>query len=122
MNTVQSEMKRPELLQIKSILCPVDFSEFSAKAYDYALSLAHRYRARLFVEHVVQPLTSAYPYYAFPDAWNDIYWNLDAHADTELKKMVQAHGWDGVRPDLIVHRGLVPDAILSFAQVQSVAI
>src|SRR5215471_6034938 len=115
MNTVKSEPKS-ELLQIKSILCPVDFSEFSAKAYEYAVSLAHHYRARLFVEHVVQPITSAYPYYAFPDAWNDIYWNLDAHADKELKKMVQANSWNGVRPDLIVHRGLVPEAILSFAQ------
>jgi nucleotide-binding universal stress UspA family protein len=48
------------------ILCPVDFSEFSAKASEYAYSLAKHYQAKLFLEHVVQPLTIAYPYYSFP--------------------------------------------------------
>lgn len=120
MSTLQTEVKRPGLLNIGRILCPVDFSEFSARAYDYALSLAHHYRAKLFLEHVVQPLTSAYPYYAFPDSWNDIFWNLDAHADIELRKLVQSHAWDGVRPDLVVQRGFVPESILSFAKAQSV--
>jgi hypothetical protein len=69
---------------------------------------------------IVQPLTSAYPYYAFPDSWNDVYWNLDAHADAELKKLVKAGHWNGVRPDLIVQRGPVSASILAFAQAQSV--
>jgi hypothetical protein len=30
--------------QIQSILCPVDFSEFSAHAYEYAESLAWHYK------------------------------------------------------------------------------
>jgi nucleotide-binding universal stress UspA family protein len=120
MSTSPVPVKPPSILTIERILCPVDFSEFSAKAYDYALSLAHHYRAKLFLEHVVQPITSPYPYYAFPDSWSEIYWNLDAHADTELKQLVQTHRWNGVQPDLVVHRGPVPASILSFADVQSV--
>ena len=39
--------------QIKQILCPVDFSESSARAYDSAQSLARHYQAKLFLQHVV---------------------------------------------------------------------
>ena len=38
--------------RFKSILCPIDFSEFSVKAYDYAQSLAWHYKAELLVQHV----------------------------------------------------------------------
>jgi nucleotide-binding universal stress UspA family protein len=120
MSTIPTQIERPRVLSIKRILCPVDFSEFSDKAYDYAASLAHHYGAKLFLEHIVQPLTSAYPYYAFPDSWNDVYWNLDAHADAELKKLVKAGHWNGVQPDLIVQQGPVSASILAFAQAQSV--
>ena len=33
------------MLEIKLIVCPVDFSEFSIRPYHYALSLAEHYRA-----------------------------------------------------------------------------
>ena len=36
------------MLRIERILCPIDFSEFSARAYDYAQSLARHYQAKLF--------------------------------------------------------------------------
>ncbi len=52
------------MTRIERILCPVDFSGFSAKAYDYAYSLARHYDARLILQHVVQSLSAAYPYYA----------------------------------------------------------
>jgi len=38
--------------QIERILCPIDFSEFSETAYDYAQSLAWHYKATLFLQHV----------------------------------------------------------------------
>ena len=31
------------MLAIERVLCPIDFSEFSAKAYDYAYSLVRHY-------------------------------------------------------------------------------
>ena len=43
--------------QIERILCPIDFSEFSEKAYDYAQSLAWHYKATLFLQHVIDSLT-----------------------------------------------------------------
>jgi hypothetical protein len=39
---------------IKLILCPIDFSEFSERAYQHALSLAEHYQAKLVAQHVVE--------------------------------------------------------------------
>lgn len=43
-----------EHMQIKSILCPVDFSEFSLTAFTYASCIARRLRSRLIVQHTVE--------------------------------------------------------------------
>jgi nucleotide-binding universal stress UspA family protein len=114
------EVRQVGTVRIEWILCPVDFSEFSTRAYEYALSLARHYRAKLFLQHVVQPLTSAYPYYAFPDSWNELYWNLDANASAELRKLVQAHDRNGIQPECVVQRGLPPESILAFAKEHAV--
>jgi hypothetical protein len=42
------------MLEIKRILCPIDFSEFSARAYRHALSVAEHYRAKMVALHVVE--------------------------------------------------------------------
>jgi nucleotide-binding universal stress UspA family protein len=108
------------MLKIERILCPTDFSEFSGRAYDYAQSLAKHYDAKLFLEHVVQPLTSAYPYYAFPDSVNEINWNLYANAETQLQEFMKVHTRNGRKPECIVHEGIATDSILSFADKQGV--
>ena len=42
------------MLEVKLILCPIDFSEFSVRAYRYALSLAEHYRAQVVAQHIVE--------------------------------------------------------------------
>jgi universal stress protein family protein len=44
------------MLELKRILCPVDFSEFSVTAYRHALSLAQHYRAKLVAQHIIKQL------------------------------------------------------------------
>ena len=48
------------MLRIERILCPVDFSESSLTAYDYAQSLARHYQAKLFLQHVVDFILPSY--------------------------------------------------------------
>jgi len=108
------------MLKIDKILCPMDFSEFSVKAYEYAQSLAKHYGAKLYVEHVVQSLTANYPYFSFPEAMSDIYFDLSEKAESELKELVKTHTLDGIQPEFVVERGPVPDGILSFSEKQSV--
>ena len=98
----------------------MDFSEFSTKSYEYAHSIAQRYGAKLFVEHVVQPLTMGYPYYAFPESVNQVYWDLTTDAAKHLKEVVQKYQWNGIHPEFFVQEGFVTDSILAFAEKQSV--
>jgi nucleotide-binding universal stress UspA family protein len=105
------------MLKIERILCPVDFSEYSIRAYDYAYSLAKHYGARLVLEHVVQPITVTYPYYGFPDVTAyDLYWNVSSDAEKRLQDLVRTHGANGVRPEWVVEKGVAPDAILGLAE------
>jgi nucleotide-binding universal stress UspA family protein len=108
------------MMRIEKILCPLDFSEYSAKAYDYAQSLAQHYGARLLLQHVVQPLASTYPYYAFPDSINEVFWNLDSHAEKKLAEFVAEHQRNGLNTERFVHSGTVTDCVLEFAGKEGV--
>ena len=47
--------------QITRILCPVDFSDFSRHAVDYALAVAHWYGGAITALHVVPPPAAVQP-------------------------------------------------------------
>ncbi len=106
-------------MKIERILCPVDFSDFSAKAFDYAHSLARHYSAKLFLEHVVEPPLSPYPYYALPDSVNEISWKLSEVAEKHLHELVATHAPNGIQPQVVVHSGLVTESILAFANTHA---
>lgn len=106
------------LINIEKIVCPVDFSEFSTKAFEYAYSLARHYRAKLLLEHVIQPVAVTYPYYAFPATWTEIDWDMTSSAEKELNKLAQRHARNGLQPEFAVHKGVIPESILSFAEEQ----
>lgn len=108
------------MLKIERILCPTDFSEFSDKAYDYAESLAQHYGSKLYLEHVVQPLPSAYPYYAFPDSVHEVFWHLRKHAERRLQNFIEAHARDGIQVEGVVQEAGIAESILGFAEKQTV--
>ena len=41
------------MINIKNILCPVDYSIYSEKALNYAIEFAEKYGAKLFLIHVL---------------------------------------------------------------------
>jgi universal stress protein A len=51
-------------MNIKSVLCPVDFSESSDAALQYASLLASEAEARLYIVHVEEPLRECPPDFA----------------------------------------------------------
>jgi len=101
------------------ILCPIDFSEFSIRAYQHALSLAAHYGAKLIALHVVE--LWRYPYADYAATAGD-YANfrraLHEGGKAQLRDFVRTHPHDEVQPELIVYEGRAPDSILSFAQEQ----
>jgi nucleotide-binding universal stress UspA family protein len=106
--------------QIERILCPIDFSEFSVTAYDYAQSLAWHYKATLFLQHVIDSLTPFYPYHAFPDAYNEICRKLRADAEQQLQEFAKKHSRRGIQPRCNVQDGVATDLILRSAEVEAV--
>jgi nucleotide-binding universal stress UspA family protein len=110
------------MLKINRILCPIDFSEFSLLAYDYAQSLAWHYRATLLLVHVTETLTPMYPYYAFPNAYLEISQELRTHAEQQLQEFAKTHTRHGVQPECSVHDGAVANVILDLAEVQGVSL
>jgi nucleotide-binding universal stress UspA family protein len=106
--------------KIERILCPIDFSEFSERAYEYAQSLAWHYKATLFLQHVIDSLTPPFHRNPFPDSYNEMCQALRAAAAEQLQEFAQTHSWRGIQPQCTVQDGIVTDLILDFANVQAV--
>ena len=107
------------MLEIKSIVCPVDFSEFSARAYHRAVSLAEHYRAKLVAQHVIE--LSHYPYADYAASAGD-YENFSRAmlegGKEQLREFVKKNTQGEIQTELVVSQGTAPDSILSFAQEQ----
>jgi nucleotide-binding universal stress UspA family protein len=108
-------------MQFKRILCPVDFSDFSASAYEYALTVAEYYKAHLAALHTVE--LSKYPYADYVGAtgdFADLSRALCEGGKAKLQEFVKQHSGHGVEPQLVVGQGHASDLILSFAQKHNV--
>jgi len=108
-------------MQFKRVLCPVDFSDFSVSAYEYALTVAEYYKAHLVALHAVELLK--YPYADYVGATGDFAGLLRALCDggkVRLRDFVKQHSRHGVEPQLVVDPGNASDLILSFAQEHNV--
>jgi nucleotide-binding universal stress UspA family protein len=107
------------MLEIKSIVCPVDFSEFSARAYHHAVSLAEHYRAKLVAQHVIE--LSHYPYADFAASAGN-YENFSRAmlegGKEQLREFVKMYTQAEIQTEIVVSQGTAPDSILSFAQDQ----
>jgi nucleotide-binding universal stress UspA family protein len=104
------------MLRLKSILCPIDFSEFSTRAYDYAQSLAAHYKSELLLLHVLYAIS---PFYSDP-AYQETCRLLRANALRKLKLFVKRRTRTRVQPRCIIAEGNATDEILSLAKTQRV--
>jgi nucleotide-binding universal stress UspA family protein len=108
------------MLRIERILCPVDFSVFSARAYDYAQSLARHYQAKLFLQHVVEFNLPVYAYYVPAAYMIEQLQQVRNDAMVQLQEFAKRPDDYGVPPERILHEGAPANTILGFAGVQAV--
>jgi len=107
------------MLEIKLILCPIDFSEFSVRAYRHALSLAEHYRSKLVAQHIVEVWRHPSASFAATASLYDEYCeSLRGSGTEQLQKFVKTHTHVEVQPELVVDQGIAPDSILSLAQAR----
>jgi nucleotide-binding universal stress UspA family protein len=111
------------MAQIESILCPVDFSEFSVAAYQYARSLAWHYKATLLLQHVLYPFHEAFAGHgSTTDCYEKICRQLRTEAKEKTRRFARLHAVAGIRPECVVQDGLVTDLILSLAEERAVSL
>jgi nucleotide-binding universal stress UspA family protein len=107
------------MLEVKLILCPVDFSEFSIRAYRYAISIAEHYRAKLVALHIVELWRYPSAGFAASVALYDEFCQAVRNSGQEqLQEFVKNHTDNAIQPELVVLTGAAPDSILAFAQTQ----
>ena len=107
--------------EIRRVLCPIDFSEFSMRSYRYALSIASHYRATLFVQHVIE--LWRYPYADFAASvasLDEFYRKLREGGEEQLQKFLKTCAHEEVQPEHVVQQGMAPDCILQLAEARQV--
>jgi nucleotide-binding universal stress UspA family protein len=106
--------------QIVSVLCPVDFSELSVNAYEYAESLAWHYKATLFLQHILYPFYGSFAAYGGgTDSYEKICRQLRADAEGKLQQFSKRHARTEIRPQCLVQDGSVTELILSGAELRA---
>ena len=110
-------------MQVKSILCPIDFSDFSAAAYQYAVSLAEYYQARILALHVVELWTYPFADFAAQEAdYAKFCRALNEGGQVQLQRFVKQYSADRIQPELVIHQGNAASCILSLAQKENIGV
>jgi nucleotide-binding universal stress UspA family protein len=111
---------RPVVTEFKRILCAVDFSEFSRRALDHALSVARGYGSTVTALHVVAPAPTAAAgaYFGSEMAPPLLVPSMDREtASRELERLVTAEHVPGVMVETVVaeaaetYRGILTQAV-----------
>lgn len=104
-----------EISEIKRILVPTDYSEDSAKALPYALSIHHRFDAKIFLLHVIEDLKGIAGFYV-PHVSTEI---LEKEMEAEARRMLTAFGRKYLKGfkdfEEILLRGMPDEEIVKFA-------
>jgi nucleotide-binding universal stress UspA family protein len=107
------------VIEANRILCPIDFSEFSVRAYCHALSLAEHYGAKLTAQHTVELWRHPAAGFAASASLYDEYCeSLRSNGRQQLEEFAKKNAHNEIRPELVVNEGMAPDSILLFAQEQ----
>jgi len=107
------------MLEIKLILCPVDFSELSIRAYHHALSLAEHYGAKVVALHVVELFRfPSLGFAASAGLYDQACESVRESGKEQLQEFANEHRHDKIHPELFVNQGMAADSILLFAQAQ----
>lgn len=106
------------MVEIRKILCPIDFFPASLAAAKQASTLAVRYDARLILLHVIEPVAPWAD--RIPLKTRGIIEAITEKSLSELKKVANLPPLGKVRPEVVVQTGLVDVVIESTVRGQGV--
>jgi nucleotide-binding universal stress UspA family protein len=108
------------MMEIKSILFPTDFSEGSSQALQYAVDMAKRYGAKLYVVHVIYDIAKVTGWYVPHVSMDQMYHDIEEGARKELDKfgVEMLDGLNGLERSIVM--GVPHEEIISFAKKNKV--
>src|SRR5262245_12708889 len=101
------------MIELRNVLLPVDFSEPSLKATEYAVSLARRFGTTLHVLHVIEdpvvylPMFESYPLPAREQ--------FETYAQDRLENWISEADGEGIRQELLWRHGKPHIEIIDYA-------
>jgi nucleotide-binding universal stress UspA family protein len=101
------------MIEFKTILVPVDFSDTSRKAVNYGLTLALHFNAKLFLAHIV-------PYSSAPTQTHDVETQQCETARREIQSLIPAEYRSRIGIETIVKIGNIDSELLGIVRDQSV--
>jgi len=110
----QASAEKPtgESLQIRNILCPVDFSESSFKGFAYAICLARHFRSCLFLLNTANLSPRAYVGAAEPVAVGEMLESDVNQAGAKMRRLAAEAGLELPEVFIELNEGDIPDQIL----------
>ncbi|MBI5101047.1 MAG: universal stress protein [Nitrospirae bacterium] len=102
-------------MDIKKIIFATDFSEGSSHALPYAVDLAKKYGARLYLVHVVYDVAKAAGWYVPHISMDEMYTDIEKSAKAELEKSFidEMRGFKEI--DRVVLKGIPYEELCRFA-------
>lgn len=91
--------------QIKKILVPIDFSDFSKSSLRYAVSFAKQFNAVIYIIYVVEPIIYPPDFSMGQIAIPSVNAEWDERAKEELERLAKTEIPDGVKVKTILKNG-----------------
>ena len=109
-------------MKIERILFPIDFSEGSMNALDYAISLSKEYNSRLYLLHVVHDISMTAGWQVPHIRIDEFYREMEEGAKKEMEKFCreELRGIENI--EQIVLRGIPDEEILRVARDKKIDI
>ncbi len=107
-------------MEIKKILFLTDFMEGSSDALPYAVDLAKKYSARLYILHVIQDIALATGWHIPHISMDELYKEMEESAEKESKKMLaeELRGFTDYESAIV--RGPPADEIIEYSEKKGV--
>ncbi len=107
-------------MEIKRILFPTDFSEGSSQALDYAVDMAKRYGAKLYLVHVLYDIGKAAGWYVPHASMDEMYKDIEKSAEKELSRfgLEEMRSFKGVERSVL--KGVPHTEIVKYAKANKI--
>jgi nucleotide-binding universal stress UspA family protein len=104
-----------DVIKLKRVLVPTDFSDSARHAFTYGLSFAKEYGAELVLLHVVENVTVGYASDLFPVPMAEVFQEISGYARAELAKLAQVARDRGLGVSEQVIQGKPSNEIIRYA-------